>query len=149
MNQRSQLALWKSVAPWFAISTAVFAQSVPPTPVSDEQATVLSVFQVSSTQDKGYIATSATPFKTRQNLADIPQAIAVVTRDMIDDIGAYNSSDILIYAGAIPKFRGEAYALRGSNTSITIPLIDGHLDRTILMDNGPVLTVLFQLGLTH
>lgn len=118
-----------------AIGTAGFGQSVSPAPLSNKDATVLSVFQVSSTQDKGYIATSATPFKTRQNLADIPQAITVVTRDMIDDIDGANSSDILIYAGAIPKFRGEAFSLRGSNTGVTIPLIDGHLDRTIIMDN--------------
>ena len=118
------------------IGTVSFAQSASPMPAGkEEDAMVLSAFQVSSTQDKGYIATSATPFKTRQNLADIPQAIAVVTRDMIEDIGGYNSTDILIYAGAIPKFRAEAFALRGSNTSVTIPLIDGHLNRTIIMDN--------------
>lgn len=135
MNQRNHLALWSFVIPWLAIGTVGFAQSASPPPAGKEEATVLSAFQVSTTQDKGYVATSATPFKTRQNLADIPQAITVVTRDMIEDIGGYNSSDILIYAGAIPKFRSEAFSLRGSNTSVTIPLIDGQIDRTIVMDN--------------
>jgi len=90
-------------------------------PTSKEETTVLSAFQVTSTQDKGYIATSATPFKTRQNLVDIPQAIAVVTRDMIDDIGGYDSSDILIYAGAIPKYRSEAFSLRAATPASPIP----------------------------
>jgi iron complex outermembrane recepter protein len=135
MYQGNHFALWCFIILWIAIGPEGFAQSASPPPLSQEEATVLSAFQVTSTQDKGYVATSATPFKTRQNLADIPQAITVVTRDMIDDIGGYNSSDILIYAGAIPKFRGEAFSLRGSNTSVTIPLIDGQIDRTVVMDN--------------
>lgn len=107
----------------------------PATETTDPDVVQLSVFKVQSSQDTGYIATSATPFKTKQQLSDIPQAITVVTRDLIEDIGGHDSSDILIYAGAIPKYRSEAFSLRGSNTGVTYPLIDGQIDRTIFMDN--------------
>jgi iron complex outermembrane recepter protein len=135
MAQRTYLTLSGFIIPWIAVGTMGFAQSASPPPVSKEVATVLSAFHVASTQDKGYVATSSTPFKTKQNLADIPQAITVVTRDMIDDIGGYNASDILIYAGASPNSRGEAFSLRGSSSSMNFPLIDGQLDRTPAMDN--------------
>lgn len=135
MYQRNHLALRSFVIPWIAIGAVGFAQSASTTPVSNEDATVLSVFKVSSTEDKGYIATSATPFKTKQALVDIPQSIIVVTRDLLDDIGGTNTSDIIIYAGAIPKYRSEAFSLRGSNTGVTYPLIDGQIDRTIFMDS--------------
>jgi len=124
---------------WTAITGAsVLAQTAPTPPpanAAEDETVRLSAFKVSSTQDKGYIATTATPFKTKQRIDDIPQAITVVTRDMIDDIGGHDSSDILIYAGAIPKYRSEAFSLRGSNTGVTYPLIDGQIDRTIFMDN--------------
>ncbi len=137
MLHQSHSALGRFLIVGIAIGGSLFAQatSTPATNAAKEEATVLSVFRVSSTQDKGYIATSATPFKTKQELVDIPQAIIVVTRDMIDDIGGQNSSDVLIYAGAIPKYRSEAFSLRGSNTGVTYPLIDGQIDRTIFMDN--------------
>jgi hypothetical protein len=34
----------------------------------------LSVYKVTSTQEAGYVAKSATPFKTRQQIVDIPQS---------------------------------------------------------------------------
>ncbi|MEO6004849.1 MAG: TonB-dependent receptor [Opitutus sp.] len=130
---------------WMPVTcAAIFAATLPSsgqttnppsaTAASDE-VVQMSVFKVKSSQDTGYIATSATPFRTKQQLSDIPQAITVVTRDLIEDIGGHDSSDILIYAGAIPKYRSEAFSLRGSNTGVTYPLIDGQIDRTIFMDN--------------
>ncbi|MFO1449923.1 MAG: TonB-dependent receptor [Opitutaceae bacterium] len=130
--------LLASCAAFLAASVPSIAQVVPPPDTSKEpkedKALEMSAFRVSSTQDSGYIATTATPFKTKQQLVDIPQAITVVTRDMIEDIGGYDTSDIVIYAGAIPKYRSEAFSLRGSNTGVTYALIDGQIDRTIFMD---------------
>lgn len=120
----------------FAASITSLAQTAPvPATGSTDDPISMSAFRVSTTQNTGYIATSATPFRTKQNIADIPQAITVMPRDMIDDIGGHDSSDVLIYAGAIPKYRSEAFSLRGSNTGVTYPLIDGQIDRTIFMDN--------------
>ncbi|MDB6169598.1 MAG: Outer rane receptor for ferric coprogen and ferric-rhodotorulic acid [Verrucomicrobia bacterium] len=135
MKQKNPLAL---LLGWLAISTTQAQTDQAANDASakpKDDVVKLSVFQVISTQEKGYIANSATPFKTRQDLTDIPQSITVVTRDMIDDIGGHDSSDILIYAGAIPKYRSEAFSLRGSNTGVTYPLIDGQIDRSIFMDN--------------
>ena len=115
-----------------AVST--FGQ-VKPAEAEQEKAIELSVFKVSSTQDTGYLAKTATPFKTKQLIADIPQSIFVMTRDLIDDIGGTNTSDLIIYAGAIPKFRSEAFSMRGSNTGVTYPLIDGQISRSIFMDS--------------
>jgi iron complex outermembrane receptor protein len=100
-----------------------------------QKAVEMSVFKVSETQGTGYITKTATPFKTKQEIMDIPQSITVMTRDLIDDIGGTNTSDIIIYAGAIPKYRSEAFQMRGSNASTAYPLIDGQISRSIFMDN--------------
>src|SRR4051812_28759535 len=74
----------------------------------------LSKFEVTTTQDKGYVANNAaTGLKTHQELIKIPQSVTVVTRDLIDDIGATKTSDILAYAGASQFYRGESIRLRG------------------------------------
>jgi len=101
----------------------------------NDEAIQLSVFRVTSSQDQGYLATSATPFKTRQNMADIPQAITVVTRDAIDDIGEFDLAKVLTYVGGVPKFGGELFQLRGSNAFSTYPVVDGMISRTVYMDN--------------
>ena len=104
------------------------------TEAENDKVVQLSVFRVTSSQGKGYIADAATPFKTKQQIMDIPQSITVITRDLLDDIGGTNTSDIIIYAGAIPKYRSEAFSMRGSNAGVTYPLVDGQIDRTIFMD---------------
>lgn len=77
----------------------------------------LSKFEVTTTQDKGYVANNAaTGLKTHQELIKIPQSVTVVTRDLIDDIGATKTSDILAYAGASQFYRGESIRLRGART---------------------------------
>ncbi len=95
----------------------------------------LSVYRVNSTQDTGYVAKSATPFKTKQQAVDIPQAITVVTRDLMDDIGEFDLAKTLVYVGGVPKFGGELYQLRGSNAFSTYPVVDGMTTRTVYMDN--------------
>lgn len=124
-----------SVASAFAI-VPLLAQVAPAAsdPAKDE-ALELSVYRVSSTQDTGYTAKSATPFKTRQQLVDIPQAITVVTRDLIDDIGEFDLAKTLVYVGGVPKFGGELFQLRGSNAFSTYPVVDGQISRTVYMDN--------------
>lgn len=95
----------------------------------------LSVYRVSATQDAGYIAKSATPFKTKQQIVDIPQAITLVTRDLIDDIGEFDLAKVLVYMGGVPRFGGELFQLRGSNAFSTYPVVDGLTSRTVYMDN--------------
>lgn len=123
-----------------AMALSVQAQTTPSTDkniASDDEDDIvqLSVYRVISSQDQGYLATSATPFKTRQDLADLPQSITVVTRDLIDDIGEFDLAKVLTYVGGVPKFGGELFQLRGSNAFSTYPVVDGLISRTVYMDN--------------
>lgn len=94
----------------------------------------MSVFEVASTQGKGYTATNAaTGFKTNENLLKIPSAITLVTRDLIDDIGAADTSNILQYVGVATFFEGEALALRGNR--IANSLQDEMPDNVPYLDN--------------
>ena len=118
-------------------SASLLGQTVPPPTDArtEEDILKLSVYKVTSTQDTGYAAKSATPFKTKQQIVDIPQAITLVTRDLIDDIGEYDLAKVLVYVGGVPKFGGELFQLRGSNAFSTYPVVDGLLTRTVYMDN--------------
>ena len=106
----------------FAVSVSALAQTTAKpaeTPAAaeapKEQVLQLSKFEVNTTQDKGYVANNAaTGFKTNQALIKIPQSVTVVTRDLIDDIGATKSSDVMQYAGASQFYRGESFRLRGA-----------------------------------
>ena len=101
-----------------AVSVSANAQTTPSaSSAQKEEVVALSKFEVSTTQGKGYVATNAaTGFKTNQELIKIPQSVTVVTRDLIDDIGATKTSDVLQYAGASQFYRGESIRLRGART---------------------------------
>lgn len=104
-----------------ASATALQAQSTASASstraAAKDEAIVLSRFEVGTTQGKGYIANnSATGFKTNQELIKIPQSVTVITRDLIDDIGATKTSDVLQFAGASQFYRGESIRLRGART---------------------------------
>ena len=118
-------------------SASLLGQTVPPPTDArtEEDILKLSVYKVTSTQEAGYGAKSATPFKTRQQIVDIPQSITLVTRDLIDDIGEFDLAKVLVYVGGVPKFGGELYQLRGSNATSTYPIVDGQISRTVYMDN--------------
>lgn len=123
------------IASWLSAVVPAYAQiESAPAKDSDKQQITLSTFVVNSTQNKGYTSTNnATGFKTNENLMRIPQAVTVVTRDLIDDIGAVDGSNILRYAGVGNFFAGESFALRG--TRINYPLIDEMPDGAPYLDN--------------
>ena len=121
-------------AAFVAASLASYAQTTTPAPEKKDDTVVLSAFQVVSTQGKGYTSSnSATGFKTNEDLLKIPQAVTLVTRDLIDDIGAVDSSNILQYAGVSNFFAGESFAMRG--TRINYPLLDEMPDGAPYLDN--------------
>ena len=118
-----------------ALSAASLVSTAQTTPadVKDEPLQ-LSAFQVSSTQGKGYTSSNAaTGFKTNESLLKIPQAVTLVTRDLIDDIGAVDSSNILQFAGVSNFFAGNSFAMRG--TRINAPLLDEMPDGVPYVDN--------------
>lgn len=123
-----------------AASSVTFAQEKTPAPAAPEKETmapdtiILSRFEVSSTQGKGYTSSNAaTGFKTNEELIKIPQAVTLVTRDLINDIGAVDGSNILRFAGVSNFFAGESFALRG--TRINYPLLDEMPDGVPYEDN--------------
>jgi iron complex outermembrane receptor protein len=69
----------------------------------------LPVFEVNSTQGKGYRTTNAvTGTKSATPLLEIPASVAIVTRDFIDDMASRQTiGDILKFAvaGAPPAIR--------------------------------------------
>jgi len=101
-----------------SLSTGLKAQSDAP----KEEKVIMSPFEVTSTKDKGYTSTNAaTGFKTNEVLLQIPQAVTLVTRDLIDDIGYTDTSDALQFAGAVPfTARSEAVAIRGARAPIVL-----------------------------
>lgn len=105
-----------------------------PTRLQDDEVITLPLFEATSTQGAGYVSNnSVTGFKTRQKLIDIPQAITVVTSDLVDDIGLMHTSDILQYVGVSNFFRGESLAVRGAR--INNALIDEMPVSAPFMDN--------------
>ena len=129
MTTRQTLATqWRmsvACAAILAASVSVSAQTTTaPAPAASDDATTpktdvvtLSKFEVTTTQGVGYFANNtATALKTNQELMKIPQSVTVITRDLIDDIGATKTSDVLQYAGASQFYRGESIRLRGART---------------------------------
>ncbi len=94
----------------------------------------MSQFEVNTTQGKGYVATNAASgFKTNGPLLLIPQADTVITRDLINDIGYTNTSDVLQYFGVSNFYQGESVAIRGVRTGN--PFIDEMPDNVPYEDN--------------
>lgn len=128
---------WRMLATCAALGAAssdAFAQTAPTEAKNDEVPIILSSFEVSSTQGKGYTSSNAaTGFKTNENLLKIPQAVTLVTRDLINDLGYVDSSNILQFAGVSNFFAGESFAMRG--TRIGYPLLDEMPDGVPYLDN--------------
>ena len=99
MKTRNLLTL---LATWLTASASLSAQNpaVPP----KEEPVVLSAFSVSSTATGRYQATEATSgSRVRVSLMDSTQSVSVVTRDLIEDIGAGRIMDAAKYVAGIKE----------------------------------------------
>lgn len=86
----------------------------------------MSPFEVIMTQEKGYsLGNSGNALKTDEKIMEIPQSISVITRDMIDDLGSGNLSDVLNYSGVGNVFQGDTAVVRGTRVNM---LTDGSGD---------------------
>jgi hypothetical protein len=96
-------------------TTAPAAFGISDIPAGD-QATVLSPFVVDASEDKGSYKANSTLASTRvrTDLGDVASAISVVTAQFLQDTGAKNSQDLLVYtpntevAGLQGNFSGQA-----------------------------------------
>ncbi len=82
---------------------------------TDIETVILSPFVVSATSDSGYVATSSMAgTRLRTNLDEIAASISGVTKDMINDLGVHNASELLTYtlgtevSGTAGSFSGTA-----------------------------------------
>lgn len=84
----------------------LFAQVAPAaaSTAANEEPVVLSPFRVSATQTGRYQSTEATSGnRVRVNVFDAPQSISVITRDLIDDVGADRILDAAKYVSGITE----------------------------------------------
>jgi outer membrane receptor protein involved in Fe transport len=95
---------------------------------SEDQATLLSPFEVTETKDNGYAATETLAgTRIRTNLADVASAIQVITPAFLQDIGAHNNGMLLQYttnaevAGTFGTYQGDG---NGTNVDETNNLRD-------------------------
>ena len=126
-RQRRAPAMWVALPALvlFGAGSAARAQSAAPSdqavPGRQEEIVKMSAFEVQTTQGHGYVATNAaTALKTNESIMDIPQSIYVITNDLINDVGAINTSDAVRYFGASPGFEGESLHIRGSTPAIPL-----------------------------
>ncbi len=79
--------------------TSSGAAAAPAGPASaDEEIVVLSPFEVSASNDTGYVATETLAgTRIRTDLRDVGSAISVVTKEFMNDIGATGSATLLQY----------------------------------------------------
>lgn len=100
-------------------------------PEADEQVFELSPFEVSTSQDVGYLSTNSTS-GTSLNTAikELPMAIQVINQDFITDIAATDLDEALIYAAGV--FTSDNQASR--SVGATRPVSGG--DRSISSAGG-------------
>lgn len=109
----SALIMAGAMASPFVLSAQTPA--APSAAAKTDDITVMSAFEVRTTQGMGYSAgNSASALKTSESLMNLPAQVIVLTSDMVKDIGSGNASDVLSYAGLVPYYRGPAIMARGN-----------------------------------
>ncbi len=112
-----------------AMASAAYA-SVAFTPVAHAEEAAEPVIVVTGTND-GYRAITANSTKTPTNLIDVPQSVAVVTRDQLDDQAVQQLGDSLRYVPGVVIAQGEGHrdqiVLRGQSTTADF-FLDGLRD---------------------
>lgn len=89
----------RSITALVVVSSArlIHAQATPPSATADETV-VLSPFTVQAEEDRGYLATSTLAgTRLRTDLRDVAAAISVITPEFMNDIGAHNPGELLVY----------------------------------------------------
>src|SRR5688500_4881412 len=98
---------------------AGLAQTARPSSSADapqEESVVLSPFVVTSEQDTGYVATnSLAGTRLRTPLKDIASSISVVTKDLLEDLGAKNMGELLVFTTGT-----EVYGVGGNFSNSTV-----------------------------
>ncbi len=146
MKSRSLLS---ALAGWLALGDAANGQIAPaPAAGPAEETVTMSVFEVSSKADKGYLSTSSiSAGRVNTPVANIPQSLIVLTEELIRDQAPLNLSDVLRFAPGVnvSEAASEAVTIRG--VTVAIPLVDGFRSpRTFPSEQGDIERVEVLLG---
>ncbi len=110
-------ALFATSALCLVVAPFLRAQTAPPPAAAptDEEAIVLSPFIVDASSDEnGYRANSTLAgTRVRTDLKDVASAISVVTQQFLQDTGAKNNADLLVYTPST-----EVAGIRGNFTGV-------------------------------
>src|ERR1019366_2665924 len=114
-------------APETATTNTTMATVAPIAPAPEEETLVLSPFVVDSTREKGsYMANSTLAgTRVRTDLDNVASALSVVTAQFLQDTGANNNQDLLIYtvntevAGLNGNFSGQAGNVEYTENTLT------------------------------
>jgi len=116
-----------------AVSTGLAAQPAPTDAAAadaDEDLYVLSPFEVNSSKDAGYAATETLAgTRIRTDLKDVGSAISVVTKELMNDIGATDSSTLLQYT-TNAEVAGTRGTYTGLGTGVTLDESASLINRT-------------------
>lgn len=113
------------------------AQNIADTPPPAERPVELSPFRVDATKESGYLASTATS-GTRLNMPirDLPMQLEVLTRDFIEDIGAYDFKEALQYSAGVVQDEVQA-----SNNFLFSPSGTGQSGANTLRADGTALNI--------
>jgi iron complex outermembrane receptor protein len=102
MNRKTPLAFLGALFAFVSAPAQTAPAGTAQIDPTKEEVVVLSEFRVDTTKDRGYVATNATT-GTRLNMAikDIPLPVEVITREFLDDIGAFDIKEALDYSAGI------------------------------------------------
>jgi outer membrane receptor protein involved in Fe transport len=99
-------------------TTTTTAPAAAPAPADAEEPTVLSPFVVDASEDKGSYRAESTlgGTRVRTDLKDVASAISVVTAQFLQDTGAKNAEDLLVYTPSteVAGLRGNFSGVAGS-----------------------------------
>lgn len=96
------------------LATAVSAAESPTEKTEDNKVLKLDAFVVTDRQDSAYkSATAITGTKTDTPLINTPQNIQVLTRELIEDMGAMDITDLYPLMGAVTEFSYGGVSARG------------------------------------
>ena len=99
---------------------------------------VLSPFEVSTEDDRGYLSTNATSGTSlNSSIRDLPMALEVVNQEFIEDLGAVNMDEALKYAAGVETTQfelgsfssGNAANFNDSSPSANVPANAGNVLR--------------------
>ncbi|WP_158277660.1 TonB-dependent receptor [Opitutus sp. ER46] len=106
-------------------SSAMQAQTAPDGRPAEEERVVLPTFTVDASKDTGYIGSnSLSASRAALSITDIPSSVVVITRQLLDDVGAFDLSDALRFVSgvsdaAMPGQDSGAFKIRGTGPTVS------------------------------